>query len=188
MHPSVMDWVGDKVAEHELQYKNVLEVGSRNVNGSVRRFFGGLYLGVDMVPGEGVDMVARADQLPFDPNRFEVVVSTEMLEHDPYFWLSLPEMARVLMPGGYLLLTTRGIGFHYHEYPGDYWRFTEDAIRHLLSFADLQELEIVPDPYDGHPGWFALARKDEQGREAIRRNDGGEMAPAGEAGGDRGGQ
>lgn len=179
MHPSVMDWVEEKVGQYDLAYKNVLEVGSRNVNGSVRRFFGGLYLGVDMVPGEGVDMVARADKLPFDLNRFEVVVSTEMLEHDPYFWLSLPEMARVLMPGGYLLLTTRGIGFHYHEYPGDYWRFTEDAIRHLLSFASLTELEIVPDPYDGHPGWFALAQKEEEH---------GEMAPAGEAGGDRGGQ
>lgn len=138
---------------------STLEVGSQDVNGSVRQFFGGDYIGVDMEDGAGVDVVARADKLPFKARSFECVVSTEMLEHDPYFWKSIPEMGRVLAPGGYLLLTTRGIDFHYHAFPQDFWRFTQDAMAHLLVMAKVNELEISPDTLEGHPGWFALGQK-----------------------------
>jgi SAM-dependent methyltransferase len=159
-----MKWVEQKVEQLDLKGKNVLEVGSRNVNGSVRPLFESeSYVGVDMMAGDSVDIVGRADDLPFEDESFDVVVSTEMLEHDPFFWLSIPEMARVLKTDGYLLLTTRGIGFPYHEFPGDYWRFTEEAIRHLFAFAVLIELEITPDEFSGHPGWFGLARKEDLG-------------------------
>lgn len=160
MHPSVMEWVADKISEHQLTEKTVLECGSRNVNGSVRPLFkASYYVGVDMEDGRDVDYVCRADSLGFDDGFFDVVVSTEMLEHDPYFWLSLPEMARVLKPGGVLLLTTRGIGFPYHEHPSDYWRFTLDALEHLFDMAGLTTLEVVEDPLYGHPGVFGLAVK-----------------------------
>jgi SAM-dependent methyltransferase len=154
-----MTWFREKIREHELSEKGILEVGSQNVNGSVRELFRGAYTGVDMEEGKGVDVVATADELPFGNDTAEVVVSTEMLEHDPYFWLSIVEMARVLQPGGLLLLTTRGIGFHYHGFPQDYWRFTEDAIVHLLDYAGLEQVEVTPDPKDGHPGWFVIGRK-----------------------------
>ena len=160
MHPSVMDWVDEKVQQYGLRKTKTLEVGSRDYNGTVRRLFANNYTGVDMEDGPGVDIVARADTLPFRDESFETVVTTEMLEHDPYFWVSLPEMARVLKPGGYLLLTTRGIGFPYHEFPGDYWRFTGEAIRHLFGHANLETVEITDDPYPDHPGVFGLARKE----------------------------
>lgn len=153
-----MTWVGEKIREHGLQQKNVLEVGSRNVNGSVRELFRGPYTGLDMQPGNGVDVVARADKLPFEDESFEVVACTEMLEHDPYPWLSVPEMARVLVPGGILLLTCRGVGFHDDPNPQDFWRFTRDSINHLFFLAKLQVGEISPDPM--HEGVFGLARKE----------------------------
>lgn len=152
-----MTWVTDQVTAHDLAGKHTLELGSRNINGSVRPLFTGHYLGVDMVAGPLVDMVARADDLPIADESFDVVVSTEMLEHDPYFWKSLEEMTRVLTDGGWLLLTTRGIGFPFHEYPGDYWRFTEDAIHHLFTDNGLETVEVVPDPEQS--GVFGLARK-----------------------------
>jgi SAM-dependent methyltransferase len=159
MHASVMQWAAAKVAQHDLAECSTLEVGSLNVNGSVRPLFTGAYVGVDMRPGPGVDKVANAADLPFDDVTFEVVVSTEMLEHDATFWLSVPEMARVLAPGGHLLLTTRGIGFPLHEYPHDLWRFTTDAIRLLLGSAGLDAVEVVPDPDPASPGVLAVARK-----------------------------
>jgi SAM-dependent methyltransferase len=158
MHPSVYDWVAAKVAEHNLTAADTLEVGSYNVNGSVRDLFTGPYIGVDMRPGPGVDHVATADRLPFDDDMFEVVVSTEMLEHDPTFWLSIPEMARVLRPGGHLLLTARGNGFPPHEYPSDYWRFEPEAFRLLFALAGLATLEVTAD-YPANPGVFGLATK-----------------------------
>src|SRR5947209_4298942 len=130
-----MRWVAAKVTEHDLSSRSTLEVGAYNVNGSVRDLFTGAYLGVDMRPGPGVGKVASADSLPFLDSEFGVVVSTEMLEHDPTFWLSIPEMARVLAPGGHLILTARGNGFPRHDYPGDYWRFTPDSFRLLFDLA-----------------------------------------------------
>lgn len=160
MHTSVQEWVAAIVAQHGLATLPTLEVGSRNVNGSARKFFSGDYAGIDMEAGSGVDIVARADSIPFPADTFMVVVCTEMLEHDPYPWRSLPEMARVLAPSGHLLLTTRGPEFPYHEYPGDFYRYTPDAITVLVhEVARLHIQELVPDPLPGHPGVFVHATK-----------------------------
>jgi len=152
MHDSVMAWVGAQVAEYKLADLGTLEVGSLDVNGSVRSLFTGPYVGVDMREGPGVDIVATADALPFDGARFWVVVSTEMLEHDPAPWLSLAEMGRVLRPGGHLILTTRGNGFGEHNEPSDYWRFMP-ASRALL--ADIADCDVVTEALDPEvPGVF----------------------------------
>jgi SAM-dependent methyltransferase len=142
-----------------LAHMEVLEVGSLDVNGSVRPYFTGAYTGVDMREGPGVDKVAEAANLPFDDASFDVVVSTEMLEHDRTFWLSLPEMARVLRPGGHLLLTARATGFPAHDYPQDYWRFSVDSFRLLFDLAGLESVEIIPDSDPLSPGVFGVARK-----------------------------
>ncbi len=160
MHPSVMAWVAAQVTEHELAGLSTLEVGSFNVNGTARIFFDGPYVGVDMRDGPGVDQVANAAALPFDDDTFDVVVCTEMLEHDPTFWLSVPEMARVLRPDGWLLLTARGIGFPEHDFPSDYWRFTPAAVDHLFTAAGLRTVESIPDRDPDSPGVFGLARKE----------------------------
>ena len=157
MHDSVMSFVGDCVELYGLAGHSTLEVGSRNINGSVRDLFAGAYIGVDMIDGPGVDQVCRADDLPFTDNSFAVVVCTEMLEHDPYPWLSLPEMARVLRPGGVLILTARGIGFPLHGFPDDYWRFTVSAFNHLFRLAGLEPIRVQEDPE--WPGVLGLAGK-----------------------------
>jgi SAM-dependent methyltransferase len=159
MHASVMAWVAGKVSERGLAGGTVLEVGSRIVNGSPRSLFDGEYVGVDMQAGDGVDVVCRADRLPFASGVFDTVVSTETLEHDPYFWKSVVEMARVLRPGGTLLVTARGIGYPHHDFPSDYWRFTVDAFLTLFDFAGLESLEVIPDPSLRHPGVFGAAVK-----------------------------
>jgi SAM-dependent methyltransferase len=157
MHPSVAIWVKAKIDEHELA-GDTLEVGSFDVNGSVRALFaGGEYIGVDMREGPGVDQVAEAKALPFDDGRFDVVVSTEMLEHDPTFWLSLPEMARVLKPGGHLVVTARSTGFPLHDFPSDYYRFSPEALAFLFGLTGLDAVEVIPDPQS--PGVFGLATK-----------------------------
>lgn len=146
MHDSVMAWVGDRVSEYGLRGARTLEVGSLDVNGSVRRWFAGPYVGIDMRDGPGVDVVGTADRLPFDDDAFDVVVSTEMLEHDPAPWLSLPEMGRVLRPGGHLLMTTRGNGFGLHNEPSDYWRFMPASGPLLLELAGCEPIVVETDP------------------------------------------
>jgi len=109
-----------------------LDVGSYDVNGSVRHLFTD-YIGVDMRPGPNVDKLANAHALPFDDETFDNVLCLEMLEHDSMFWVSIAEMKRVLKPGGTLLVTTRGIHFPHHDYPSDYYRFTREALKFLFD-------------------------------------------------------
>ncbi len=157
MHASVMAFVADQVSRRGMAAKSVLDVGSMDVNGSPRSLFSGPYTGLDMRDGPGVDLVGAAERLPWGHNQFDVVVCTEMLEHDPVPWKSVPEMARVLKPGGTLLLTARGIGFPLHEYPSDYWRFTKDAIRLLINGAGLHVDELMDDPEQS--GVFCVGMK-----------------------------
>jgi ubiquinone/menaquinone biosynthesis C-methylase UbiE len=49
---------------------------------------------------------ADATNLPFEDNEFDLVVSSECIEHSPNPELALKEMCRVLSPGGVLILTT----------------------------------------------------------------------------------
>ena len=153
-----MDFVEDAVAEHSLAAVDVLEIGSRNINGTPRRFFTGTYIGIDMLDGPEVDVVATSDAIPFPAESFDCVVCTEMLEHDPSPWLTLPEIARVLRPGGVVILTARGIGYPLHGFPDDYWRFTESALRHLFQLAGLRVVETREDPL--RPGVLGIAAKD----------------------------
>lgn len=157
MHNSVMDWAKSVVDVLALHNKSVLEVGSYDVNGSVRGLFKGKYLGIDLRPGPGVDRVITLGPLPFADEEFEVVVSTEMLEHDPRPWLSIPEMARVCRKGGFILVTARGFGFGQHEYPNDYWRFNIQSMSLLAKDAGLIIVGAVNDTQ--HPGVFMVCEK-----------------------------
>lgn len=146
MHDSVYTWVASRVAAHNLAHLDTLEVGSLNVNGTVRGLFTGKYLATDMRDGPGVDLVINAHNLGDLDERFAVAVCCEMLEHDDYFWWTLKELWHVLRTDGHLLLTTRGIGFQLHEYPSDYWRFTKEAIRMLAERNGFSVLALEDDP------------------------------------------
>lgn len=160
MHDSVLEWVQTKVFDLQLADLTTLEVGSFDVNGTVRPFFTGPYTGIDHADGPGVDRVMDAMALQFEDETFEVVVSTEMLEHCEKPWVAVSEMARVLVPGGNLLLTARGFdergAFGYHNPPDEY-RFGRGAMEGLAEYANLRVLDLVADPQV--PGWFLAATK-----------------------------
>lgn len=84
----------------------VLEVGSLNVNGSLRDHFEDIttYIGVDWRPGPCVDVVSFAHEMEFD-EPFNTVISASMLEHDPYWEDSIPKMVSLLRDDGALFLS-----------------------------------------------------------------------------------
>jgi len=84
---------------------DVLELGSYNENGTVRDFFNAKrYVGVDWRPGPCVDVVCLAHE--YDDRRlFDVLITTEMLEHDPYWKQSLLNGIRLLRNGGSVIIT-----------------------------------------------------------------------------------
>jgi predicted SAM-dependent methyltransferase len=115
-----------------LKSGKTLDVGCRWINGAVRDLFDD-YTGLDIEPGLNVDIVCNAHKIPFDDNFFDTVCCLEMLEHDTNFFESIAECHRVLKPGGFFLLSARGNGYEKHDYPNDYWRFTEDGFNLLLA-------------------------------------------------------
>ena len=63
-------------------------------------------------------------------------------------------MARVLRPGGVLLLTTHGV-YPYHPDPNDYWRWTQQGFEAM--FEDAEGLTLVElHPLTGAPATLAM--------------------------------
>jgi SAM-dependent methyltransferase len=139
----------------------VLEVGSRGPDLSVRGYVTALepatYVGVDLFPGPGVDVICPAEQLvsTFGRESFDVVVSTEVLEHVRDWRRVVHNLKGVLRSGGVLVATTRSRGFEFHGYPLDFWRYETDDVAAI--FADLRVEMLEPDPDD--PGVFFRVRR-----------------------------
>lgn len=112
MHGSAYSFVADTVRAHASHSRGrVLEAGSLNINGSVRDLFpeAAEYIGVDVAEGNGVDWQGWfADYR--DDKLFDVVVSTEMLEHDPFWHTSVQAMIDNLKEGGLLIITAAAPG------------------------------------------------------------------------------
>jgi SAM-dependent methyltransferase len=122
----------------------ILEIGSREVNGGLRQGAppGAAYIGVDLVPGPGVDLVLEnAYALPFAGDRFDAIVASSCFEHVAMFWLTFLEMVRVTKPGGFIYINAPSNG-EYHRYPIDAWRFYPDAALALLTWAGHQGLQV----------------------------------------------
>jgi hypothetical protein len=158
MHDSVHAWIQQVLTEEVITGKDVIEVGSMDVNGSVRPYVMSLkpasYTGFDMRDGPGVDVVCDASQLD---ERTDIVISTEMLEHAQDWKAALLGMAGCVRPAGFLVLTTRSPGFPKHDHPGDYWRFTYRVMRDAVYGCGLLVERLDHDPE--FPGVFAMARK-----------------------------
>ena len=157
MHTSVHDFGNEIVAEYDLGRVSVIEIGSRNINGTARSWFSSEadYLGLDMIDGPGVDRVTVWPDKQLTAKPWDVAVYVETAEHDPHFWAVAEQLHRVVRKGGRLIMTTRGIDFPYHEYPSDLWRFTEEGVNVLLSQTGWKDIHTRSDPEC--PGVFATA-------------------------------
>jgi SAM-dependent methyltransferase len=149
MHQSSIDkmqsfkdkYLADKRSEQSI----VLDLGSQNIGGCYKQIFDGEdwnYSGVDLAPGDNVDIVLRN---PYQweeirSNSVDVLISGQTLEHAEYFWLTMMEIARVLKPGGLCCLVAPSSGYE-HRYPVDCWRFYPDGMRAMANFARLQVLD-----------------------------------------------
>lgn len=163
--PYVIDFVKRELTADEVKGATVLEVGSFDVNGSVRPYIESLqpagYLGVDAQPGPGVDRVVDCEDLVKEVGAeiWDIVISTEMLEHVRDWQTCMEQMTQATAPDGLLLITTRSPGFGFHPFPEDHWRFTVDEMTQILDALALSPVLVEDDLGWGCPGVFALAQK-----------------------------
>lgn len=100
----------------------VLEVGSLDVNGSVRELFQECtYVGIDCRPGPGVDVVCLGHEYAGQPGSFDVACALETFEHDPHAPRTLAHMLGLLRSGGLFVMTcaAEGRGEHGTRRTGD---------------------------------------------------------------------
>ena len=121
--------------------KIVVDLGGRNVNGTLRPFFernNMKFICVDIETDPSVDIVVKpGERLPFEDNSIDLIVSTSCFEHDPCFWLTFREMTRIVKKDGYIYVNAPARG-KYHAYPGDNWRFFSDAGQALAYWSGIQ--------------------------------------------------
>lgn len=81
MHAQALTYVQEAVASLPKPPRCVVEIGGRDINGSVRPLFGdAAYTATDIAPGRGVDVVA--DGATYTPDEApDCVVCCEVLEH-----------------------------------------------------------------------------------------------------------
>lgn len=99
--------------------RSVIELGSRTVagdwpySGPVRPLFAEaqIYIGVDTAPGPNVDIVANAASWSFaGRSTVDTVVCCETLEHTDEAGAICANAHRLLLAGGFFIVTTAGIG------------------------------------------------------------------------------
>ena len=118
--------------------KVVIDIGSQDVNGSLRSFCpeGTRYIGVDFVEGDNVDVVLKDPyKLPFEDESIDFIVCSSVFEHSQFFWLLFLEIIRILKPSGTLYLNVPSNGY-IHRYPVDCWRFYPDSGLALIAWAE----------------------------------------------------
>ena len=125
----------------------VLDVGSLDLNGTYRPLVvgeGWHYTGLDLEGGPNVDVVAEDPyRYPFDDGAFDVVLSGGTMEHVGEIWRWVPELARLLRPGGMLAIVTHW-RYEVHRHPVDNWRVLPDGMRLLFDLTGcLERYEIT---------------------------------------------
>lgn len=141
-----------------------LDIGGQSVNGDTRvHFKGAVWTTLDIVDAPGVDIVA--DATSWDPtDEWDLVQSTETLEH-VQDWKGIVNTAWMsLRSGGYLVLTCASTGRRPHGMSGamdpapDEW-YQNVSEKEFRKYAELLFSEVHTS-YNPNPGdLYAWARK-----------------------------
>lgn len=107
-----------------------------------------LYVGIDKLsshhfysPQTQADVYGDACSLPFTSESFETVICTEVLPHIENPNLCFAELANVLKPGGFLIVTANKTWERRTGLPiPDFWRFTDQG---LALLAEQQNLKVI---------------------------------------------
>ena len=112
-HPEQAEFFSGVRSHYSAAFSSarVLEVGSLDINGSVRELFSNCdYTGVDLQLGPGVDLARQGQLVDFPTAHFDTTISAECLEHNPFWRETVANMLRMTRPGGLVLISCATTG------------------------------------------------------------------------------
>lgn len=132
----------EQIKRHASLIKGrVLDVGASAFPRYKGLFSFNEYVTMDMKIGKGVDVVGKAEEIPFPDDSFDSIVCTQVLGDVYELPKAFKEFYRVLVPGGRALIT-ENLFDSLHDEPYDYWRFTAHSFRRLAENAGF-EVEVL---------------------------------------------
>lgn len=165
MHLGAYAWVAQSLQMMPLPAR-VLELGSRNINGTPRPLLPGVrYVGVDLAPGDGVDVVG--DAATFETiTPFDLVLCCEVLEHAPAAAAIVASAVKSTAPSGHIIITCASDGRAPHSAvdggalrDGEHYANVPAAdLQAWLEGAGARVLQIESRPDRGDV--YAFARRD----------------------------
>lgn len=134
MNDAIIEYTQKYIKKTDIQGKTVLEVGSRDINGSIRSYIESLkpeiYIGIDKKSGKDVDVTVDITK-KFNAH-FEVVICLNTLEHIRDWKTAINKMKGILRPNGLIYICVPTPKFHYHAYPFDWWRWYTGDIQTIF--------------------------------------------------------
>jgi len=116
-HKEQKDYLDRVKKEHPKAFKNikVLDIGSFNVNGNEEPWFDDCeFIGLDLLPGPGVDIACPANEYDAPDETFDTIISCECWEHNPFYKESILNAIRMLKSGGYFIWSCATTGRPVH--------------------------------------------------------------------------
>lgn len=178
MHPEARNAVRSMIKEMGVfdlyAPPRILDLGGRDINGGIRDLFpdDSIWMGVDIEPGPGVDLVRDCTRPWPDMNDlFNVVVCTEVLEHVEKWRDLVRTCSQALAPNGILLLTCASEGRRPHGASGAMWPADgewyqnvspEDLAEHLGDLFRYSAVRYNPNPGDAYAWAYAPKAKHEK--------------------------
>jgi SAM-dependent methyltransferase len=116
------------------------------------------YRRADVLDSPGLDYrIGPTGQITEKDESFDLVLSTQVLEHVEHVAEYLSESFRLLKQGGSLLLTTHGT-WEEHGVPFDFQRWTEEGMRRDLRAAGYRQIDIYKLTCGMHAGLFLFIK------------------------------
>ncbi len=124
-----------EVIRHCLPYVKgrILDLGAGEAKyKTILKSRGGEYVACDSRKGKSIDVVCDVADLPFEPESFDTVVSTQVFEHIKNPFAAAVEIKKVLKIGGYAIITAPFM-IPFHPDPEDNFRFSESGLKELFE-------------------------------------------------------
>ena len=102
------------------------------------------YIGIDVVENPKADIIIDPDtKLPVGDDEFDIVLSSQVLEHVNNVSQYLNECYRILKKDGILFISTHGT-WQYHSSPVDVQRWTSYGLKNLIERHNFKIKKFVP--------------------------------------------